>query len=160
MNKTIQIDNQTFNFLYSDTAKCFSATQSVNEIMVDFEIYEEEYNQEEIHWDYFSEFVRNIRKHNNLPNLIEKSQRLLIDLAETIGGIISEHQNIEDYHMVFSGLQFKGSTGSTFRKGLFEFSLWFTIQKKSVDYSYVDPYGYYITDIEGRFIMGARRRQC
>jgi hypothetical protein len=158
--KKLQIDNQTFDFTYSESAKCFMATEYINEVKVNFEIYEEEYNQDHIDWDYFSKFLADIKKNNNLPSLINRSQKLLIVLAETFGSSIDKHQNIEDYHMIFSGLQFKGSTNNLFNIGLFDISLWFNILNKTNPGEYVDPYGAYIADIEGDFVMGVRRRQC
>ena len=136
------------------------STELINEIKVNFEIYEDEYNKEHIDWDYFAEFIAHITKNNMLPSLVSKSQNLLLVLADTFGSSINENQDISDYHMVFSGLQFKGSTNNNFTKGLFDFSLWFNIENKTNPGEYVDPYGAYITDVEGRFIVGARRRQC
>jgi len=58
--KTLQIDNQKFDFVYSESAKCYMSTQYVNDIEVNFEIYEDEYNQSQIDWDLFVEKVGQI----------------------------------------------------------------------------------------------------
>lgn len=156
----MQIDNHEFNFIYSDSAKCFMATEFIDKVKVNFEIYEEEYNQKEIDWELFAKFVIDLKKNNILPELIRKSQKVLIELANAFGCSIGQNENIEDFHMVLSGLQFRGATDNLFAKNLYNYSLWFTIQNKNIEFSYVDPYGAYITDIEGRFIIGASRRQC
>jgi hypothetical protein len=135
-------------------------TEFINEIKVNFEIYEEEYNQKTINWDEFKEFVISLKKTDILPQLIKKSQKVLLELADAFGSSIEANERIEDFHMLFCGLQFKGLTDNNFHKGLNDYSLWFSIQNKKYEQSYVDPYGAYITDIEGRFIMGARRQQC
>jgi hypothetical protein len=160
MKKTLQIENQTLNFIYSESAKCFMTTEFINEIKVNFEIYEDEYNQKSIHWEEFKEFVLSIKKSDVLPQLITKSQKLLLELADAFGSSIEANEKIEDFQMIFCGLQFKGLTDNNFYKGLYNYSLWFSIQNKKYEQSYVDPYGAYITDIEGRFITGARRQQC
>lgn len=157
--KTLQIDSQKFDFVYSESAKCYMSTQYVNDIDVSFEIYEDEYNQSQINWDLFVDFVKNLKNKNSLPELLTKSQKVLLALAEAFGSSIDQDEKIEDYHMVFSGLQFKGSIANHFSDGYYSFSLWFNIEKKINGYS-VDPYGGFITDIEGSFIVGARRIQC
>jgi hypothetical protein len=157
--KTLQIDNQTFNFIYSLSAKCFMSTQYINDIEVRFEIYEDEYNQSQIDWELFVDFIKNIKNKNSLPELLTKSQKVLLALAEAFGSSIDQDEKIEDYHMVFSGLQFKGSVANHFSDGYYSFSLWFNIEKKINGYV-VDPYGGFITDIEGSFIVGAKRIQC
>ncbi|MCC9062104.1 hypothetical protein [Flavobacterium piscisymbiosum] len=157
--KTLQIDSQKFDFVYSESAKCYMSTQYVNDIDVSFEIYEDEYNQSQINWDLFVDFVKNLKNKNSLPELLTKSQKVLLALAEAFGSSIDQDEKIEDYHMVFSGLQFKGSIANHFSDGYYSFSLWFNIEKKINGYS-VDPYGGFITDIEGSFIVGAKRIQC
>ena len=156
--KTLDIENKIFTFKYNDNAKCWMTTENINETKVDFEIYEEEYNQEVIDWTYFKEFLIFITKKDVLPALIAKSQKVLLALSDAFGSSISEHQKIEDYEMIFCGLQFKGKTDNLFITG-YSYSLWFNIASKINPLEYVDPYGAFITDIEYRFITGAKRRQ-
>ena len=158
--KTLQIDNQKFDFVYSESAKCYMSTQYVNDIEVNFEIYEDEYNQSQIDWDLFVDFVKNIKHKNSLPVLLSKSKKVLLALAEAFGSSINQDEKIEDYHMVFSSLQFKGSVKNNFSDGYYNFSLWFNIENKNNANQYVDPYGAFIADVEGSFIVGAKRMQC
>lgn len=157
--KIVTANNLELDFDFSESAKCWMSSGLVNNVKVDFEIYQEEYLQEKIDWDYFKEFVSKLENSNNLPELIIKSEKVLLSLAEAFGSSISQQEKIDDFKMEFVGLSFKGEVENLFIKS-YAYSLWFNIVNKENPYSYVDPYGDYITDVEGQFIVGARRQQC
>jgi len=152
-------NNDNINFSYSESAKCWMGTGLINSIKVDFEIYRERYIQPNIDWAYFQDFVFNLEKNDSLPDLIKKSQTVLLSLADAFGASIEDDENIEDFKMDFAGLSFQGKSESHFTKG-YAYSLWFNIVSKKNINAYVDPYGVYIVDVETRFIVGAKREQC
>jgi hypothetical protein len=157
--RIITSKNTVFNFIYSDSAKCWMSTGKINELEVDFEIYEEEYLQEKIDWQYFKKFVDILEKKDSLPFQIAKSQKLLLNLADAFGASINKNEKIEDFQMDFVGLSFKGEVNSLFIKA-YAHSLWFKISNTQSESQYVDPYGNFITDFEAGYLLGARREQC
>ena len=130
----------------------------INNTQVDFEIYEERYNQSNIDWDYFQDFIFYLEGNNILPELINKSQIILLALAETIGYIIGDSEKISDFKMQFVGLSFQGQSKTGFTNG-YSYSLWFNIANKNGN-SNIDTYGAYIVDLESKYIVGAKREQC
>lgn len=151
-------NNKTIDFILSNSAKCWMGSGIVNTTKVDFEIYEERYIQPNIDWDYFQDFIFYLEENNILPELIKKSQILLLTLADTIGYSIGENENISDFEMQFVGLSFQGQSQSSFGKG-YSYSLWFIIVHKNGN-SNIDTYGAYIVDLESKYIVGAKREQC
>lgn len=151
-------NNETIDFILSNSAKCWMGSGIINSTKVDFEIYEERYIQSNIDWGYFQDFIFYLEENDILPELIKKSQILLLALADTIGYSIGENENISDFEMQFVGLSFQGKSISSFTNG-YSYSLWFIIANKNGD-SNIDTYGAYIVDLESKYIVGAKREQC
>lgn len=151
-------NNETINFILSSSAKCWMGSGIINTTKVDFEIYEERYIQSKIDWDYFQDFIFYLEENNILPELIKKSEILLLALAETIGYTIGDNENIFDFEMQFVGLSFQGQSKTNFTNG-YSYSLWFIIVNKNGN-SNIDTYGAYIVDLESKYIVGAKREQC
>ena len=102
--KTLQIDNQKFDFVYSKSAKCYMSTQYINDLEVNFEIDEEDYNQSQIDWDFFVDFIILTIKKFSLKEITEDNA--YEDITFKISEIVNQTKDLTAFIPKFSNFTF------------------------------------------------------